>query len=78
MAAVDSFQILADSIFNVCSEHRRQIIDVVTIIGAWYAFRFAVDVSYHTVKHVSVVARRPRNFVKDYGRWAIVTGMVIL
>lgn len=71
---MDSLQLLFDSIGNLFSENYRNLIDVVTIVGAWYALRFAVDLGYHTVAHFNKVARRPKNLVKDYGRWAIITG----
>lgn len=71
---VDSFELFIKESSKVVSEHWTNFVDVITIIGAWYAFRFAVDVGYHTVIHFKRAFSKPRNFVKDYGRWAIVTG----
>ena len=73
---VDSFEMLIKGTSEVMSQQWSSFVDVVTIIGAWYTFRFTVDVGYYTIIHIKQALCRPRNFVKDYGRWAVVTGTV--
>ncbi|XP_039255108.1 inactive hydroxysteroid dehydrogenase-like protein 1 [Styela clava] len=74
MAAVDSFSFLINQIAQVGRENWDYFIDIVAIVGAWYALRFTAEFGYHTFVHYRRAVFSARNFVKHYGRWAVVTG----
>lgn len=74
MAAVDSFKLLVDQIARLGSEYSDSVINVCAAVGAWYVFRFTLEFTIYSFSHVRCFIKRKPNFVKAYGRWAVVTG----
>ncbi|NXL49908.1 HSDL1 protein, partial [Podilymbus podiceps] len=74
MAAVDSFYLLYRQISRSCNFY----IEALAIVGAWYTVRKCVFLAFSTYKmlrlHLIPKLRSEIDLVKQYGKWAVVTG----
>ncbi|NXG10227.1 HSDL1 protein, partial [Sakesphorus luctuosus] len=74
MAAVDRFSLLYREISRSCSFY----IEALAIVGAWYTVRKCVSLAFDTYSmlrlHVIPKLGAEVDLVKQYGKWAVVTG----
>ncbi|NWV05197.1 HSDL1 protein, partial [Ptilonorhynchus violaceus] len=74
MAAVDRFSLLYREISHSCNFY----IEALAIVGAWYTVRKCVSLAFDTYSmlrlHVIPKLGGEIDFVKQYGKWAVVTG----
>ncbi|NXN91542.1 HSDL1 protein, partial [Rhinopomastus cyanomelas] len=74
MAAVDRFYFLYREISRSCSSY----IEALALIGAWYTAKKSVSLAFHTYDalriHVIPKLGGKIDLVKQYGKWAVVTG----
>ncbi|NWI49557.1 HSDL1 protein, partial [Calyptomena viridis] len=74
MAAVDRFSLLYREISRSCSFY----IEALAIVGAWYTVRKCVSLAFDTYSmlrlHVIPKLVSEVDLVKQYGKWAVVTG----
>nr|CAB3254379.1 inactive hydroxysteroid dehydrogenase-like protein 1 [Phallusia mammillata] len=76
MALVDSVEMLLEQISADVKTIEANITNVLILVGAWYTFRITVRFGAFAVDCLKCCGRamKRRNFVREYGRWAIVTG----
>ncbi|NWI95215.1 HSDL1 protein, partial [Pitta sordida] len=74
MAAVDRFSLLYREISRSCNFY----IEALAVVGAWYTVRKCVSLAFDTYSmlrlHVIPKLGREVDLVKQYGKWAVVTG----
>ncbi|NXE10018.1 HSDL1 protein, partial [Lophotis ruficrista] len=74
MAAVDRFYLLYREISRSCSFY----MEALAIVGAWYTVRKCVSLAFDTYSmlrlHVIPKLAGEVDLVKQYGKWAVVTG----
>lgn len=74
MAAVDRFHLLYREISRSCNFY----IEALAIVGAWYTVRKCVSLAFNTygMLRLHVIPRLGSkvDLVKQYGKWAVVTG----
>ncbi|KFP69766.1 PREDICTED: inactive hydroxysteroid dehydrogenase-like protein 1 [Acanthisitta chloris] len=74
MAAVDRFSLLYSEISRSCSFY----MEALAIVGAWYTVRKCVSLAFDTYSmlrlHVIPKLGGEVDLIKQYGRWAVVTG----
>ncbi|NXP18233.1 HSDL1 protein, partial [Scytalopus superciliaris] len=74
MAAVDRFSLLYREISRSCSVY----IEALAVVGAWYTVRKCVSLAFDTYSmlrlHVIPKLGGEVDLVKQYGKWAVVTG----
>lgn len=74
MAAVDRFYLLYREISRSCNFY----IEALAIVGAWYTVRKCVSLAFDTYSmlrlHLIPKLSGEVDLVKQYGKWAVVTG----
>jgi len=74
MAAVDRFYLLYREIGRSCSFY----VEALAIVGAWYTIRKCISLGFNTYRalrlHLIPKLVGEIDLVKQYGKWAVVTG----
>lgn len=74
MAAVDRFYLLYREISRSCNFY----IEALAVVGAWYTVRKCVSLAFDTYSmlrlHLIPKLGGEIDLVKQYGKWAVVTG----
>nr|XP_002130269.1 inactive hydroxysteroid dehydrogenase-like protein 1 [Ciona intestinalis] len=76
MAAVDSVKLLVNQMTSDLQNYSSFAWNLLSVIGAWYTLKYSVKFCCWFISCCKCAHKywRKRNFVKEYGRWAVVTG----